>query len=89
MHCSLMTTTLDDKLSLYQHNSTLYTEMEESELNAELHTWKALNLARAVAVVLGWFIVSLRPSTDSLYKNLRRLNSEKMRNNKIETVLTA
>ena len=48
---------------------------------------QALSLARSLAVVLGWFIVSLRPSTDLLYKNLNSLNrAEKQTNNMIETV---
>ena len=51
---------------------------------------QALSLARSLAVVLGWFIVSLRSSTDLLYKNLNSLNSsEKQKNNKIETVRMA
>ena len=36
---------------------------------------QAMNLARSIAVVLGWFLVSLRPSTDLLYKHLKKLNS--------------
>ena len=35
--------------------------------------WKALNLCRCLAAIIGWVIVSLRPSTDLLQKNLRRL----------------
>ena len=40
--------------------------------------WKALNLCRCLAAIIGWVLVSLRPSTDLLQKNLRRLeyNSE-------------
>ena len=49
-----------------------------------------LSLARSLAVVVGWFIVSLRPSTDLLAKNLKKLdNSDKHKNNKIETVRMA
>ena len=49
-----------------------------------------MNLARSLAVVLGWFIVSLRPSTDMLYKNLKSLNNAgEQKNNKIETVRMA
>ena len=52
--------------------------------------YKAMNLARSIAVVLGWFIVSLRPSTDLLYKHLKRLNNfDKWKNNRIETVKMA
>ena len=32
---------------------------------------QAMNLARGLAVLLGWMVVSLRPSTDLLYKHLR------------------
>jgi hypothetical protein len=35
------------------------------------HPAQAMNLARGLAVVLGWLIVSLRPGTDLLYKHLR------------------
>ena len=62
---------MDDKLSLFQHNATLFTDMEEEERSYELETWKAMNLARGLAVILGWLLVALRPSTDLLYKNLR------------------
>ena len=43
-----------------------------------IQSWKALNLCRCLAAIVGWVIVSLRPSTDLLQKNLRRLeyNSE-------------
>ena len=62
---------MDDKLSLFQHNATLFTDMEEEERSYELETWKAMNLARGLAVILGWLLVALRSSTDLLYKNLR------------------
>ena len=31
---------LDDKLSLYHHNETLFTSLEKDDLAAELYTWK-------------------------------------------------
>jgi hypothetical protein len=31
---------IDDKLSLFQHNASLFTEMEETDLSYELETWK-------------------------------------------------
>ena len=49
-----------------------------------------MNLTRSIAVVLGWLIVSLRPSTDLLYKHLKRLNTaDRWRNTRIETVKMA
>ena len=49
-----------------------------------------MNLARSISVVFGWFIISIRPSTDLLYKHLKRLNSsDKIKANKIETVKMA
>ena len=90
---TLVTTRLDDKLSLYQHNSTLFDNIGDEELEDEMTSWKvgclftflkkilravylqALNLCRSIAVILGWFIVSLRPNTDLLIKNLKRLSS--------------
>ena len=68
---------MDDKLSLFQHNATLFTDMEEEERSYELETWKAMNLARGLAVILGWLLVALRPNTDLLYKNLRSIRSKK------------
>ena len=67
---------MDDKLSLFQHNATLFTDMEEEERSYELETWKAMNLARGLAVILGWLLVALRPNTDLLYKNLRSIRSK-------------
>jgi len=87
---TLVTTRLDDKLSLFQHNSSLFEDMKPQDLSQELNTWKAMNLARSIAVVLGWFVVSLRPSTDLLYKHLKRLNSaDRWKNSRIETVKMA
>ena len=51
-----------------------------------------MNLARSVSVVVGWVLVSVRPSTDLLYKHLKRLSShykQDRRHNKIETVKMA
>ena len=52
---------------------------------------QAMNLARSIAVVLGWFLISLRPSTDLMYKHLKRLGShdKSARGNKIEIVKMA
>ena len=36
----------------------------------ELETFRSLNTARGVAAVLGWFIISLTPTTDRLSDNL-------------------
>ena len=116
---TLVTTRLDDKLSLFQHNSSLFEDMEPQDLSQELQTWKvktllqqqfpcppllpgqsvilsfillpqAMNLTRSIAVVVGWFIVSLRPSTDLLYKHLKRLNTaDRWKTSRIETVKMA
>ena len=45
------------------------------DLEHEMTSWKALNLCRSIAVILGWLVVSLRPNTDLLYKNLKRLST--------------
>ena len=51
---------------------------------------QAMNLTRSIAVVVGWFIVSLRPSTDLLYKHLKKLNSaDRWKTSRIETVKMA
>ena len=75
---------MDDKLSLFQHNATLFTDMEEEERSYELETWKAMNLARGLAVILGWLLVALRPNTDLLYKNLRSIRSKGNRCAKVD-----
>jgi len=72
---TLVTTKMDDKLSLYQHNSTLFNNMDDADLQHEMTTWKILNLCRSIAVIFGWMIVSLRPNTDLLYKNLEKLSN--------------
>ena len=38
---------------------------------------KSLNLCRCIGVILGWALVSLRPSTDLLFKHLRALKKFK------------
>jgi len=75
---------VDDKLSLFQHNATLFTDMEEEERSYELETWKAMNLARGLAVILGWLLVALRPNTDLLYKNLRSFRSKDKHHVKVD-----
>ena len=40
--------------------------------DSELHTWRVMNLCRGVGSILGWIIVSLKPSTDRLTKNLEK-----------------
>jgi len=72
---TLVTSKIDDKLSLHQHNSSLFGDMEEEDRSYQLEVWKAMNLCRCVAAVLGWFIISLRPSTDLLYKHLKSLQT--------------
>jgi len=75
---TLITTRMDDYLSLYEHNATLFNFEDEKflqDLEHEMTSWKALNLCRSIAVILGWLVVSLRPNTDLLYKNLKRLST--------------
>ncbi len=72
----LLLSSLDDKLSLYQVNATWFEEESESDsgrLEGDLSSWRALNLVRSVGVVLGWMLVSLRPTTDLLHKHLKKL----------------
>ena len=70
---TLATTGLDDKISLFAVNSTLFEAMDEEDLKAEMNSWRALNLCRAIGVILGWILVAIRPGTDQLHKHLRRL----------------
>ena len=37
---TLITTRVDDKLSLYQYNTSLFDNMEEEDLSYQLKTWK-------------------------------------------------
>ena len=37
-----------------------------------LYQWSILNLMRGILAMLGWFVVSLRPSTDRLMKSLTK-----------------
>lgn len=36
----------------------------------ELNVWRTLNLIRGIFAILGWLVISLRPATDRLTKNL-------------------
>jgi len=84
---TLVATKVEDKLSLYQHNSSLFESMDSDDLSYQLESWKILSLVRSLAVVIGWLVISLRPSTDLLQKNLKKMNSsEKLKNSRIETV---
>ena len=38
--------------------------------SSELNTWRILNLIRGIGAILGWIIISLKPNTDRLSKNL-------------------
>jgi len=69
---TLVTTRLDDKISLYQHNATIFNQLSPQELDSEISTWKALNACRSVGVILGWLLISFRPNTD-LYKHIKKL----------------
>ena len=77
---------MDDKLSLHQHNDTIFTIMEEEDLARELETWKILNLTRSIAVIIGWFIISLRPNTDLLGKHLTLLHKFSQKNRELGIV---
>ena len=37
---TLVATKVEDKLSLYQYNSTIFDSMEEEDLSYQLETWK-------------------------------------------------
>jgi hypothetical protein len=71
---TLVSTRYDDKLSLHRHNETIYAELEQDVLASEISIWKALNLCRSIGVILGWFLISMRPNTDLLYKHLKKLS---------------
>ena len=59
---------LDDKLSLYKYNETLFTEMSEEELSAEIETWKVGRLYLVHILLL----MELRECTVSSYKTQTR-----------------
>ena len=108
---------LDDKLSLFSSNTSLYTSLSKEVLNSEIYTWKvgkliyiyilylfisiylsdyisiylsiylsinqsinlstiqALNLTRCILVIIGWMLLSIRPTTDLMCKHLIYLKS--------------
>lgn len=70
---NLVTTKLDDKLSLHSVNATIFDSMTTQDLETEFSVWKGLNYCRCLGFILGWFLVALRPSTDLLQKHLRKL----------------
>ena len=61
-------------LPFYRVNETIYTDLEQEVLANEISIWKALNLCRSIGVILGWFLISMRPNTDLLYKHLKKLS---------------
>ena len=60
--------------NFYRVNETIYTDLEQEVLANEISIWKALNLCRSIGVILGWFLISMRPNTDLLYKHLKKLS---------------
>ena len=54
------------------------------DTSSRLKTWKILNAVRGVLAMLGWLVISFRPATDRLTKNL-----EKADENILELQLTA
>ena len=71
---TLVSTRYDDKLSLHMVNETIYEDLDQDVLASEISIWKALNLCRSIGVILGWFLISMRPNTDLLYKHLKKLS---------------
>ena len=71
---TLVSTRYDDKLSLHRVNETIYEDLDQDVLSSEISIWKALNLCRSIGVILGWFLISMRPNTDLLYKHLKKLS---------------
>ena len=71
---TLVSTRYDDKLSLHRVNETIYEDLDQEVLSSEISIWKALNLCRSIGVILGWFLISMRPNTDLLYKHLKKLS---------------
>ncbi|XP_041367029.1 transmembrane protein 237-like [Gigantopelta aegis] len=59
----------EDRMSLYFTNVDLWNV--PSVRKSELTTWRAINTARGVLAVLGWFILSITPNADRLRKNLQ------------------
>ena len=63
---TLVSTRYDDKLSLHRVNETIYEDLDQEVLSSEISIWKALNLCRSIGVILGWFLISMRPKA-SMY----------------------
>jgi len=69
---SLAMSNMEDKINL---NSTSQAEplwQDQQARDSELKRWLILCTVRAVTAILAWFVVSLRPNTDRLSKNLQR-----------------
>lgn len=68
---SLATVFIDERISLYGIDPLLWTNNTQVEnTDTYLFQWRILNLIRGITAILGWFVISLRPSTDRLTKNL-------------------
>ncbi|ELU09966.1 hypothetical protein CAPTEDRAFT_221820 [Capitella teleta] len=60
----------DNRIALYPDDHSLWEDPEDAA--SRLRTWKILNTVRGVFAVLAWLIISLRPVTDRLTKNLEK-----------------
>lgn len=64
---SISVANIDDRISLYKENQTLWANSETTSL---LDTWRIINLMRALGAVLGWVLVAAQPTKDYTAQNL-------------------
>ncbi|XP_060072418.1 transmembrane protein 237-like [Ylistrum balloti] len=82
---SLCTANLEDKMNLYQTNTTISGLWDDAgEATSDIDLWKSLNTARGVLAILGWFIIAVGPNTDRLYSNLRKADDNILGGNSMQ-----
>lgn len=67
---SLGIANIDDKMSLYNYNASLWITENEMDMDSDLFYWKILNLGRCIGAVLGWIIVALHTNVNSFLHRL-------------------
>ncbi|XP_067141383.1 transmembrane protein 237-like [Centruroides vittatus] len=73
---SLSIIDVDNKISLYEKNSSLWMSMSHQEMVDEVVYWRNVNTARCTGAVLGWIIVAILPKKDYFGEFLKRIREE-------------
>lgn len=73
---SLSMVHIDNKISLYETNSSLWVSMSHEEKVNEVIYWRNMNTARCTGAILGWIIIAILPKTDYFGEFLKKIREE-------------